>query len=61
MCPIIQCDPHLLDDANLPDGPGLILEEQPLAGSQFDLPVNHSNFALPEVFPAPPPLGVLPD
>ena len=35
--------------------------EQPLAGSQFDLPVIHSDFASPEVLPAPPPLGVLPD
>ena len=35
--------------------------EQPLAGSQFNLPVIHSNFALPKVLPAPPPLGVLPD
>ena len=35
--------------------------EQPLAGSQFDLPMIHSNFALPEVLPAPPPSGVLPD
>ena len=62
LCPCWDtCDPHLLDDTNLPDGYGLFLGEQPLAGSQFNLPVIHSDFALPEVLPAPPPLGVLPD
>ena len=57
----IHVTPHILDDANLPDGPGLFLGEQPLAGSQFNLPMIHSDFALPEVLPAPPPSGVLPD
>ena len=62
LCPCWDtCDPHILDDANLPDGPGLFLGEQHLVGSQFNLPMIHSDFALPEVFPAPPLSGVLPD
>ena len=62
LCPCWDtCDPHLLDDADLPDGYGLFLGEQPLAGSQFNLPVIHSNFAFPKVLAAPPLSGVLPD
>ena len=62
LCPCWDtCDPHLIDDTNLPDGYGLFLGEQPLAGRQFNLPMIHSDFALPEVLPAPPPSGVLPD
>ena len=51
----------MIDDTNLPDGYGLFLGEQPLAGSQFNLPVIHSDFELPKALPAPPPSGDLPD
>ena len=62
ICPCWDtCDPHGLDDANLHEGPGLFLGEQSLVVGQFDLPTIHLDFASPEVPPASPPLGVLPD
>ena len=62
ICPCLDtCGPHALDDANLHEGPGLFLGEQPLAEGQFDLPMIHPDFVPPEVPPAPPLSGVLPD